>query len=424
MLSNTSFSFVAGVLHVALLEASDDDVTLVTWIGSLYSCMFALAGPFASILINTWGCRICVIASGLLGLVGFSVSSLVVGSRWLFLTYALLAGLGQGLAYTGSLVNLGYYFRERTSLATCIGILSCGIGNIVLPVLTQALIDSFHLDGAFLLIGGISFQTCVCGMVMRPSKFERIARENRIERDTTTNSDASKLSSAFKRWTPTWRPLFSNYGFLFFVLSSFWFTVGSSTIKLYLPDFLITQGASLDHAALLVSYIGAGSTAARFGLGIAASDSEIDSAILFAGVNVITSLILSFIIQIMQSNLGQILFVLAYGCYNGGSWTLFNPITYELVGIDHLATALGLVMFTCGVGYLVGAPAAGWIYQLSGNYYHAFLFSAVAFFVTSICGVLAATCNQLAVNVHTKRLQHTVQDIEIVNLGEHEQMLK
>ena len=187
---------------------------------------------------------------------------------------------------------------------------------------------------------------------MKPSKYECIAQKKRM---AAKNRETSEPPSAYKRF----KPLLSNSGFWFFVASSFSYTAGASTIKLYLPDFFVTQGAAPDNAAMMVSYIGVGSIVSRFALGFAANDPKIDAAVLYSGVNVMTSLILTFIMHVTQSYLGQILFALAYGCYNGGCWTLFNPITYDLVGVDHLASAMGIVMFMCGAGYLIGAPVAG-----------------------------------------------------------------
>ncbi len=39
-----SINYASGVIHVALLDRYDSDVTLTAWVGSVYTCMFALAG--------------------------------------------------------------------------------------------------------------------------------------------------------------------------------------------------------------------------------------------------------------------------------------------------------------------------------------------------------------------------------------------
>ncbi|XP_046567987.1 monocarboxylate transporter 12-B-like [Haliotis rubra] len=96
-----------------------------------------------------------------------------------------MAGLGQGLCYTGCLVLLGFYFKKRTSLATGIGIVGIGIGNFILPPLTQYLVDGYGLKGAFLLLGAVTFQSCVCGFhetfPTRASKTSEVPRRRRSQ---------------------------------------------------------------------------------------------------------------------------------------------------------------------------------------------------------------------------------------------------
>ncbi|XP_046552552.1 LOW QUALITY PROTEIN: monocarboxylate transporter 12-like [Haliotis rubra] len=386
---NTSLSSIAGVMHVALLETFQDDLTLTSWVGSLYSCMFALSGPVASFIINRWNCRCCVIVSGVLGLVGFASSSLADDIRWLFLTYALMAGLGQGLCYTGCLVLLGFYFKKRTSLATGIGIVGIGIGNFLLPPSHQYLVDEYGLKGAFLLLGALTFQSCVCGFLMRPSQHER-QRHVRYQEDGEANQEnlASRCQSCFNQVRSCSIPHFLNMAFSLYLLSVMTFTIGNSTLKLYFPDFVMKQGATFQHASSLVSVIGVGSIVSRICLGFAATDPKIGPSLLYSGVNGLTGVLVFFIHPLTRTSVLRIIFSFCYGVYNGGIWTLFNPITYAIVGVHHLASAMGWVMFTCGMGYLIGGPIAGMLYEATGDYQTAFIFSASSFLLASILGLL------------------------------------
>ncbi|XP_046374554.2 monocarboxylate transporter 12-like [Haliotis rufescens] len=386
---NTSLSVIAGVMHVALLETYQDDVTLTSWIGSLYSCMFALSGPVASFIINRWNCRCCVIVSGVLGLAGFALSSLASDIRWLFLTYALMAGLGQGLCYTGCLVLLGFYFKNQTSLATGIGIVGCGLGNFLLPPLTQWLLDGYGLKGTFLLLGALSFQSCVCGSLMRPPLHERTRHQ--AERKAGHENLASRCQSCFNKARTCSKPIFLNTTFSLYLLSVMSFTIGCSTLKLYLPDFVMKQGATFQHASSLVSVIGVGSILSRVCLGFAATEPKIGPSLLYSGTNGLTAVLVYLIYPLTRTSMLRVIFSFCYGVYNGGNWTLFSPITYTVVGVDHLASATGLVMFTCGMGYLIGGPIAGMLLEATGNYHTAFMFSASSFLLTSIFGLLM-TC--------------------------------
>ncbi|XP_067670675.1 monocarboxylate transporter 12-like [Haliotis asinina] len=386
---NTSLSYVAGVMHVALLETFQDDVTLTSWIGSLYSCMFALSAPVASFIINRWNCRCCVIVSGVLGLVGFASSSLAHDIRWLFLTYALMAGLGQGLCLTGCLVLLGFYFKKQTSLATGIGIAGCGLGNFLLPPLTQHLVDGYGLKGAFLLLGALAFQSCVCGFLMRPSQHERQSHESKkADGKTSQENLASRCQSCFNKIRSCSIPPFLDMSFSLYLLSVIVFTTGLSIQKLYLPDFFMKQGSTFQDASSLVSFIGIGGILSRICLGFAATDPSIGPLLLYIGVNGLTSVLVYFLYSLTRTPVLKIVFSFCYGLYNGGTWSLLNPITYNTVGVQHLASAMGLVMFTSGGGFLVGGPIAGMLLEATGHYHTTFMFSGSCFLLASIFGLL------------------------------------
>ncbi|XP_046552549.1 LOW QUALITY PROTEIN: monocarboxylate transporter 12-like [Haliotis rubra] len=375
---NTGLSFVAGVMHVALLETFQDDVTLTSWIG-----------PVASFIINRWNCRCCVIVSGVLGLVGFASSSLAGDIRWLFLTYALMAGLGQGLCLTGCLVLLGFYFKKQTSLATGIGIAGCGLGTFLLPPLTQHLVDGYGLKGAFLFLGAIAFQSCVCGFLMRPSRHERKSHESqKADRETSQENLASRCQSCFKKIRSCSIPHFLNMAFSLYLLSILIFTIGSSILKLYLPDFFMKQGSTFQHASSLVSFYGIGGILSRICLGFTATDPQIGPLLLHIGVNGLTSVLVYFLYPLTRTSMLKIIFSFCYGLYNGGTWSLLNPITYNIVGVHNLASAMGLVMFTSGTGFLIGGPIAGILLEATGDYHIAIMFSASCFLLASILGLL------------------------------------
>ncbi|KAK6196126.1 hypothetical protein SNE40_001412 [Patella caerulea] len=173
MFFNSAF-FAVGVIHIALIEKYPDvDVGTIAWLGSLYSSMFALTVFVGSIVINLFNARTCVMLSGVLTLVGFTLSSFVTDIKLLFFTYSLIAGSGQAMSFAGSMVIIGYYFKGKTGIATGIATSGSGLCTFVFPPLTQYFVDTYGLSGAFLFLGGLGFQSAVCGSLMRPTKFEK-----------------------------------------------------------------------------------------------------------------------------------------------------------------------------------------------------------------------------------------------------------
>ncbi|XP_046559486.1 monocarboxylate transporter 12-B-like isoform X2 [Haliotis rubra] len=263
LLFGPSINYAVGVFYVALLNEFNEDITLTAWLGALFSCMFALTGPVASLIINVSDCRTCVVMSGAFMMIGFSTSFLVTNMKLLFITYALIAGLGTGLAQTGSSVILGYYFPKKAGLAT--GISCSGVG----------------------LVSGI------------------------------------------------------------------------------------------------------GSTASRVLVGLALSDERIESATVYSSLHGIMAgftLILPFL---QTSPYLRILYGLILGLYTGGAWVLVTTLTLEILGVGDFAAGLGVGLFSCGTGYLIGPPIAGALLQASGYYHSVFIFAVAMFFAATLLGFLS-----------------------------------
>ena len=89
------------------------------------------------------------------------------------------------MAYSGSVVSVGFYFRDQPALASGVVVAGTGIGIMTFPLLAQSLIDHYDLDGALLLLGAVTFQASVFGALIRPHPLE-------IERQCVTSKSIFK----------------------------------------------------------------------------------------------------------------------------------------------------------------------------------------------------------------------------------------
>ncbi|XP_067670408.1 monocarboxylate transporter 12-like [Haliotis asinina] len=385
MMFGPSVSYAAGVFHVALLKEFDEDLVLTTWVGSIFGCMFALAGPVASFVINVFSCRTCVVMSGIVMLVGFACSSLVTDIRLLFMTYALVAGLGTCLSGAGAIVVLGYYFPNNPAFAQGLCVAGAGLGMFVHPVLVQYLSDNYGFHGAFLITGGLTSHACVTGMLMRPSVIERKRKRDisgggplRRKILLLLCGDCSRTEKVVK-----------NISFLLFAFSIFCFSLGSSAEYLFLPVFFMKQGATFRDVSLVISTSGIGSVISRILTGIASSEEKIGGAILHTSIASIMALFTLFVPLFQSSSYLQILLGFFLGLYTGGVWVLMNTLTLDILGLQNFATGMGVVMLFCGTGHLIGPPIAGAILEATGDYYNVFLFSGAMMFLASALGFLS-----------------------------------
>ncbi|XP_067686843.1 monocarboxylate transporter 2-like [Haliotis asinina] len=382
-----SMGYITGVMHVSLEETGLYGVQELAWLGSLFNCMFALTGPAASFVINMFSCRVCVVLSGVTCLIGFSLSSVVSDIRLLFITYGFLAGFGRGLTYTGSLVILGYYFPKDSSLVTGLSTAGVGVGMFVHPRLTQALLDFYGLEGTFRLIGAISFQTCVFGFLMRPSKFER--ERQRIQKQGREEDSPETQNRFLNFWNTFLTVVIQNISFTFIVLGVTLFSIGFSSVVVLLPDFYYKNGATKQEAAMAASLTGLGGFFSRTLVGIGANDANIGKMVFFSGTNGIVGTLTFFMSIFVKSSTGRYIYAFLFGTYVGGVFTLLSPMTMDSIGVNNFAFGVGLIMFFAGAGCLVGPPTAVVIWKTSGEYLTAFLFAGLVFLGAALCGFLS-----------------------------------
>ncbi|XP_048244751.1 monocarboxylate transporter 12-like isoform X4 [Haliotis rufescens] len=376
-----SLGYVAGVYHVALMERYDD-VQAVAWLGSIYSCMFSLTGPLASLVINSYDCRTCVLLSGLLGLLGFGASFFIHDIKLLFISYALVAGLGTGFAQGGCMVSIGYHFPKTSSKVS--GIITCGsgLGVFIHPILTRYLLNQYGLQGAFLLNGGVMFNLCVFALLLKPSPFET----ERKRQPATTQLSCGQAMQAFYKHCRQFITVFKSLSFTMLLCSIFCYSMSISTLYLFLPDFLYENGASLQDSSLAISSSGIGSILSRFLVGFAANDTSVGSGVFYNCLPSVVATLTLFLPFFSLTTGGRIMYGFLTGLYTGGQFVVLIPIILETLDDKFLASGVGITSFSCGIGTLLGPPIAGVIYKKSGQYIVVFMFSAAMLFLTSATG--------------------------------------
>ncbi|MFI2754483.1 OFA family MFS transporter [Cellulomonas sp. P22] len=119
----------------------------------------AAIGPIPMILggwiVDKGGVRIPIMVGGLMFAAGFMLAGAATTTTMLYLSYGVLAGLGQGLAYSGCLNNTLKLFPDKRGMAA--GLITGGMGaaSVIAAPVARALIKSAGVDAAFLRMGAV-----------------------------------------------------------------------------------------------------------------------------------------------------------------------------------------------------------------------------------------------------------------------------
>ncbi|KAI0221208.1 Monocarboxylate transporter 14 [Lamellibrachia satsuma] len=160
-----------GIIFLEVKAKYSASAAVLSWTSSMVMALALFMGAPANALARRFCARWLVVAGGLLAMAGFALSSLA-GSMWVFfLTYGVCIGIGTGLAYSPSIVIVGQYFEKKRAFANGVSLAGSGIGSMAIPPLMVYTLDTYGLEGTLLIMGGITLNLCVSGMLFRPAEF-------------------------------------------------------------------------------------------------------------------------------------------------------------------------------------------------------------------------------------------------------------
>ncbi|GFS23927.1 monocarboxylate transporter 12 [Elysia marginata] len=167
-------TYSLGVFHVVFKDTFYESHFETSWVGSILLYVTALSSIMFRFVTSRFGSRVSVILGGLLASTGLGLCMLAEELFHLYLCFGLLTGLGFGLACSPSIVAVERYFVHGRSQALSVVVAGIGAGIITFPVLIRQLLLMFAWRGTMLILSGIALNLCVCGMVMKPLRHEKM----------------------------------------------------------------------------------------------------------------------------------------------------------------------------------------------------------------------------------------------------------
>jgi MFS family permease len=146
------------------------------------------------------------------------------------------------------------------------------------------------------------------------------------------------------------------FGFLFYLQS----------VMIHIVPHAINMGISPIKAAIIITFIGGGSTAGRVMMGATAG--RIGNKL----ATIISFILITFAayILILSKEIWMFhLFGLIFGFGYGGLATMQSLLVADLFGLSNHGMILGTLDFIVVIGGGIGPLVAGYIFDLSGSYY-------------------------------------------------------
>ncbi len=215
---------------------------------TLTMCTFCLGGLLGSFLSRKIGVKLSCVLSAVLSGGGMALTGLLNGNNvvMLYITYALLAGLGIGIAYNVIISTVSSWFPDKKGLCTGCLMMGFGASSLLLGNLADVLFKtSLDRKGTYLILGVSLFVVlgAVSLFLKRPEgvvlPFPKKRSTNQQETFEARDYTAKEMLKRFTFWRA-------------FLLLLFATAVGNSVIS-FARDLALSVGAQ---AALATSLVG------------------------------------------------------------------------------------------------------------------------------------------------------------------------
>jgi len=295
----------------------------LTWSGSL------LVG-----YIISKGCNLslmCLAGSAIMSL-GFVLSSLSTKLWHLFISQAILVGIGSSMLYYPVTSLTPVYLDRHRGFAMGIAMAGSGAGGLVLAPVTQSLFTRFGAPITLRILAVWNFAVCIpISFVMRPHPAYRPVRPT-LEL-ATRGTFIVQILAAFLQAAGNIIPLYYQTTYAVYVL-----------------------GFSPTMASMLLAVNNGVNSISRISMGLMADyvgrQNTIVGCVVLSGVSV-------FALWFNASRGRFLAFVVVYGMASGGYSALLPTVIADIYGKEHYSSANAAIYFVRGLGAVLGAPVAG-----------------------------------------------------------------
>ena len=330
---------------------------------TLTMCCFCLGGFFGSQISRKIGAPLTIAAAGVLAGAGFVLTGLLTGNVYLlYVTYAVLAGLGIGVAYNVIISTVNAWFPDKRGLSSGCLLMGFGASSLLFGTVLDRLFtaDGFGWRKTYILFG-IAVAVCllIAGAIIRrpgeesrlpaPKKSTAVRQENFETKDFTTSQMLRRLSF----W-------------MAFVCLSCLAAVGNTVIS-FARDLALSVEASASLATTLVGVL-----AVCNGLGRIITGAVFDAfgrRVTMIGANLIT--ILSAGMTLLAVSVHSLPLCIVGLCLTGMSYgaapTVCSAFVSAFYGQKHFATNYSIINFTAMAASFI-ATACNGLLAASGAY--------------------------------------------------------
>ncbi|SAM08117.1 hypothetical protein [Absidia glauca] len=346
------------------------NMNVLSWIGSICVALFFIIGPINQLIIQKMGYKYMLATGTILCTAALILASFATQVWHVFLTQGVLLGIGSSFVWFPCIGGPQQWFSERRGLAVGIAMAGSGVGGLVLANICQAIINTPSMGYRWALrVDGI-----ICFVLL--SLATVLVRPLGTASQTGGNQQGGK---GLISWY-----LFKNPQFCVLFMVGLITTFGYMAPSMLLPSHAKSMQLNPWVGANLSAIMSAINACARIGTGYMGDKlgrfNSLCICAFLAGLSCLT-------VWISVHNEATLwAFAVLYGIFSGGYVTFFPTVQPQVVGLENISPAVGLLYLTNTFGYLFGVPIATALVNKSNppNYQYAAAWSGTVIIIGSL----------------------------------------
>jgi MFS family permease len=367
MVSNGAIMYSYSVVAVPLgLEFEASRVTMMLGV-TVMTLAGGIMSPLFGSLIDRWSLRSMMLI-GVFGMsCGYFLLSFTTASWQVPLIYGALMMLGLNLL--GPLTTstlLARWFSRKRGMVLGLAAIGTSVGGFVFPPVIQWLIDAYEWRDALRILAlGCLILTIPAVMLVVNSPKDRGLGADGVALD----ADAPLvLPEAI-----TFKSLLADRNFwLIALVMSLLFSAYTGVLSNLVP-LALNKGLSAEQGAFLISILAVAGIAGKIGFGMIAD--RVDLRLGYAAS--IVCVIIALLLFATTSSFSTFMLASGFmGFATGGMLPVWGAILAILFGAANYGRVMGMMSPVIMPLTLVGAPLAGYIFDVTGGYAPAFVLFA------------------------------------------------
>ena len=345
---------------------------------SIYFVMFTFPAFFMGGICDRQGIRKVISIGAALTGAGLLLCSQVSSLIQLYLYFGII-GFGISTVFVPSTSTIQRWFVKKRGAAIGFALTASGFGMFIFSPLTEIFITDFGWRSTFLIYGFFVLTTLLISSLLFRQKPSDVGLppygcDTPIEPRKSEETNQQSIRKVLKR-------------------KSFWYLFGIMVIthvsyfmfSVHVVPHAIDLGISGIAAAGALTVAGIFNIPAKIVAGLIFDRFKgANWLAIFVAIQMISAFTLIVSNDIWLIYFTSALMGIGYGC-----WTVvLTVIVSDHFGTKNLGAIFGLLDSGVGIGGILGPYFAGYIFDLNGNYYVAFLFAAILMIMAVLLSIL------------------------------------